>query len=220
MIYRLFFFLICMPIISLAQDDFEFEEGASGMGFYVGFNYNQLKISVSENPFYDGDTLVSAEAVSKIGYSLGMIFNFPISEQLTLKFTPGLNFFANQIVYDLRNGQDHTENLKLTMFPVPMQLNIYPTAAHNFYFFAGGKYSLIIGNADNTSLHLLEYRKNDFAVTGGLGFEIETQSNFTIGAEAIYSYGFSNLLKPSAQIYNQSLKSMKFHTISILINFM
>ena len=215
-IYIIFLLGLSLNLFSQEDDDFA-GDGTTKMGFNVGFNNNFIRFKKNPNSIYS-DTVNDISLSNSAGYSVSMLFYFPISDKISLKLVPGLVFIRNKISYSFKPSGSHEENLNQTIVPFPLQMNYYPTASKKMYLMVGAAYSLMIGNTDKLTIHNLELRSNDFELEAGIGFDIFNET-FIFGPELKYTYGFLNHKKPVDTVYNEPIKTFAFHRITFSFNF-
>lgn len=144
------------------------------------------------------------ETKMKVGFYAGVFYNMPLTDNIRLQ--PEVLY--NNLGSETKNrvlGTDYSRKLNLNFITVPVMFQMKPT--EHFYVEAGPSFGFLVG-ADSkttisnslgtattaTELNTDDFNKFDMGLAGGVGFDIT--ENF--GVNARYTYGFSDLTKPSS----------------------
>jgi hypothetical protein len=225
-----------------------FDDRTIHFGFTLGLNtldfgfkhYN----TVYDNPAYDSsldgpirgviDSLggvVRADIASLTpGFTVGIVSNLRLTENLDLRFIPGLSFGNRKVLYNIpvfdinRPGQQQEYMARATFldFPLMIKYKSKRIVNHRPYMLAGVAYRFDITKSANENLLLL--RKHLFSVEAGMGWDLYLQF-FRLSTELKYSFGIGNNLSPNTpkfpqyQAYHMSLMQMTSNVITLSFHF-
>src|SRR5437762_582021 len=189
--------------------------GVSG-GISAGGNYSYLKSS-------DAATGYNYDWKWKWGGVGGFYLNFPFSNSVSLQ--PSLLFsqMGSKFSYSYTDtlgshSAKLTQKLGYISIPVPLKIN----AGSHFAFLVGPQFDFLVGakikdQNDNTTDNKDNFKKFDFALTGG----IQLMANSPVSVTVRYMQGLSNLMETSNSAYGQTLAAGKLHNngVQATLNF-
>lgn len=216
-------------------------------GFTLGLNVMDLKFdhynTVYDNPKfteYEIDSRYMAEIDSvggKIradiaslspGFTVGIVSNLRLFDNLDLRFIPGLSFGNRKVSYnvpihDIEKGDIDTYSLRATYLDFPLMLKYKSKRIINQrpYMLAGlaARYDM----SKAATEELLRLKKWSFYAEAGMGWDVYLQF-FRLSTELKYSFGLQNLLSqppkfPQPPYYNLALKSLNAHLVTLSFHF-
>lgn len=163
------------------------------------------------------------------GFTVGIVSNLRITENLDLRFIPGLSFGNRKIIYnvpihDLINGDADSYSLRATYLDFPFLLKYKSKRIVNQrpYMIAGLASRFDMSRSLNEEL--LSLRKWSFYAEAGMGWDVYLQF-FRLSTELKYSFGIFNSLTKAPiypeQIpyYNLALKKLNSHILTLSFHF-
>lgn len=194
--------LLCSFIVFSQKENIK-DDSKLKFGFNLGTSYSNLQSK---------ETLPNnAEILNGIGFSLGVLMDYSISENFL--FSPKSELSFNNSSVEFVNGDN--SNYSYEIFPI--SLNLMTHFAYKVgnskvvaYFFAGPNLKIPISKKPESSSEF--YTNSDFAIDFGFGLENRTKY-FIFAPELKYSFGLLNINQ------NPTLKNLNFHNVSLILNF-
>lgn len=198
-------------------------------GFILGMN--TMNFVVKQNPNIKAfDSVYVVETKGETGFSLGIVSNLHLGNNLDFRFLPGLSFGTRNIEYTLRthfNGQTTStpfvKKVESTCLEFPVLMKFKSNRYGNFraYIIGGGRYSLDLASqakvADEGKQTIKLYR-SDYMWELGFGFDFYLEY-FKLSPEIKVAYGFRDLLKREDHIFSQSVDALRSKTIYFSLTF-
>lgn len=225
-----------------------FDDKKIHFGFTLGINTLDLGIShyntLFDNPNFDKSSIdpsflteldsvayqVRAD-VSQLmpGFTVGIVSNLRLTENLDLRFIPGLSFGSRRLVYNLplhdfnepSNIDDYTIRSTYLDFPVMLKYKSKRIINQRPYMLSGLAMRVDISKAENAEL--LRLKKATFYAELGMGWDAYLQF-FRLSTELKYSFGINNALtappiEPQPKYYNQAFKHLSSHMLTLSFHF-
>jgi outer membrane protein OmpA-like peptidoglycan-associated protein len=202
-------FLLLTISVIMAATVFAQTNRVSG-GISAGTNYSYLKPS-------DEATGSNYDWKWKWGGVGGLYLNFPFGTNVSLQ--PSLLFsqMGSKYSYSFSDSlgtysNKLTQKLGYISVPVPLKIN----AGNHFAFLVGPQFDFLVGakikdQNDNTTDNKDNFKKFDFALTGG----IQLMANSPVSLTIRYMQGLSNLMETSNNSYNQTFGAGKLHNSGV-----
>jgi hypothetical protein len=165
------------------------------------------------------------------GFTIGIVSNLRISDNLDLRFVPSLSFGERDIYYNMKTWFNSVEDaepmlvtrkIQSTFVEFPLNLKYKGTRYNNTrpYWLAGARYSLDLAsdskvNRQNNDVSVV-LQKNDLYAELGAGVDFYT-TFFKFGIEAKMAYGLLDVLRRNETIYTKGID--KFHSKIFLLSF-
>jgi hypothetical protein len=199
----LFTVLIFCSLSLKAQSESNLEESKFRFGFNLGANYSMIKPVNTPTANY--------EISNGIGFNLGVVMDYSVTDNFIISPKTELAFHNGSMEFRNNNGSKYTYEV------LPISLNIM---THFKYKITGKKHipyifvgpNLKIPLSRNPTINTAYKTSYDIALDFGIGIENKVK-NFIFAPELRYSYGLLNING------NPSLKGLKFHSISLVLNF-
>ncbi|MGF1532885.1 MAG: outer membrane beta-barrel protein [Bernardetiaceae bacterium] len=198
------------------------DQQAMHYGFQIGGQMTNFKIRHSSFFVNNEDSIISIHPKPTPSFSLGFILNFNIyEEEWSLRLTPNVSFFEQQVVFNYRDGTSFTENVEAAFFEVPILVKHKSLRRGNtgLYLIGGFVPSLKVGGQkrkeDPSRLGTTDY---NLEITYGFGFDLY-QSFFKFAPEIRFSHGFPNMLFKNGSSFGRNLERISTHRVSIFLNF-
>ena len=202
---------------------------------YITSDYKIFKKPDWRNPYLDvengkfiTDSLYSLDSPPAKGFGIGFVSNMRISENVDIRFTPGLSFSDRYIDYNyLDPNKFKQQAVQTTLVDFPLGVKIKSDRLHNFraYLLAGGKYSMDIiskKKTDDSGFALLEKLvKNNSSYLSyevGVGFDFYFEF-FKLSPELKLSNSIGNVLKAENHPYSTPLDKLYLHSVQFSLFF-
>lgn len=195
-------------------------------GFQAGmFNsFNVLKLS---EDFTQRDSVFYVDALNTGGFSLGLIVNLALKDELwDLRFAPNFAFYQHQVSFNFtEEGSDEPVTdinmIEATMFEIPLLFMYKATRRMNnrMYMLGGLTYSLQVGGrVDETNQRTIIMNRNNLEITYGFGFHFYMQM-FNLAPEVRFSHGLFNRLNQTNNPYSSNIERITSHKVTLILNF-
>jgi hypothetical protein len=163
------------------------------------------------------------------GFTVGIVSNLRLTENLDLRFIPGLSFGNRKIVYnvpihDLYKGEMEVHQVRATFldFPLILKYKSKRIVNHRPYMLGGVAFRYDISKPANEDL--VRLRKTHFSLEAGMGWDVYLQF-FRLSTELKYSFGIGNNLLPELpkypqyQHYQMALKRLSSNIFTLSFHF-
>ena len=144
-------------------------------GFYLGINQNDFKLNLRNSTIPNADISVEATA----GFNVGLIADFRLHKNLSLRFEPGLMTNTKKIFFNhLSTAQDNVREIGSTYLHAPILLKFNTDRYKNIrpYLLGGVSYnhnfSSNEANQDDNSSGQFRMKTGNFMYEVGLGVDI------------------------------------------------
>ncbi|WP_439881629.1 porin family protein [Pontibacter sp. MBLB2868] len=203
-------------------------------GFYLSVPITKYNIThsqeyadqVAADPAGEGTMAVNAKVSP--GFYTGLVLDVRIFEYLNARFVPGVGFYGRSIEYtnapqSSGERQDVIKTISSTMIELPVLLKYKAKRRDNnmrMYLVGGVKPGIDLGNTrsgDDAENELL-VNNFDLAIEYGFGVDI-FYPFFKFAPEIRFSHGLLNQNVSNESIYNNSLKKLTNHNVSLILHF-
>lgn len=228
-----------------------FDDRRIHFGFTLGLNVLDLGIqhyhTLDENPSFDAEALgeiypiylqeidsvgrqVRADIASLTpGFTVGIVSNLRLTENLDLRFVPGLSFGNRELEYnvplhDMNNaGNSEAYSLRATYIDFPFYLKYKSKRIVNQRPYMLGGLAARVDISKSAVEELVRLRKMSFYVEAGMGWDMYLQF-FRLSTELKYSFGLGNNLTappefPQPGYFNQAFKRVSAHMLTLSFHF-
>jgi hypothetical protein len=152
-----------------------FDEKRLHYGFYLGINQNDFKLNLRNSTIANADINV----VPSPGFNVGLITDFRLHKNLSLRFEPGLMTNSKKVYFNhLETAQDSVREIGSTYLHVPLLLKFSADRYKNIrpYLLGGVSYNFNFSsneaNQDDNSSGQFRMKSSDFMYEVGLGIDI------------------------------------------------
>ncbi|MFY0629770.1 MAG: PorT family protein [Flavobacteriaceae bacterium] len=152
-----------------------FDEPKLHYGFYLGLNRNDFKVNLKPSNFPNA----SIEVKPTAGFNVGMIADYRLHKNISLRFEPGLVSNSKTIYFNhLSNARDSVREIGSTYLHLPLVLKFSTDRLNNVrpYVLAGVSYDHnFSSNQDNSDDNLsgeFRMKKTNFMYEVGVGIDI------------------------------------------------
>lgn len=239
MIRKILLILICMVVAAGVDGQkqlrntsiLNYQRGDRSLlhfGFSLGVNYMDYRALLSGASPYRAET-----GKMSIGFSVGIISELRICEDLGLRFLPGLEFATRSLVFtnveDEEDGRKYAYN-ESVYINLPLMLKYKARRINNFrpFLTAGGSFKYDFHNHDrlkpDKSVYFRSNQSDVFLETGaGCDFYLPY---FKFGVELRFSLGLTDALvhrqdaeNPGYENYTNAFKKLNARIFSVCFNF-
>jgi len=223
-----------------------FDDRRLHFGFTLGINtmdysYRHFN-TVYDNPaFYAADSIPFREEIDSVhgmirsdiaslvpGFTVGIVTNLRLTQNLDLRFLPGLSFGNRKMSFNIpihdseRNGIQKTNQSRATFldFPLLLKYKSKRIVNHRPYMIGGVALRYDISHAND----LIRLKKTLFSVETGMGWDLYLQF-FRLSTELKYSFGIGNTLSSKLpqqgqyQYYQMSFKRLTANVFTLSFHF-
>lgn len=206
-----------MPNYDVSPYHFGFILGMNQMLFTIktspGFQDVSYYALQTPDLFADSSKLYGLQHKPAYGFTIGIVSNLRISDNMDLRFIPSLSFGERDLQYTVLTYFEQQESvvviskkLQSTFIEFPLQLKYKGNRLNNVrpYWIVGAKYALDLASdskkkEENNNIYLALAR-NDIYADLGAGLDFYT-TFFKFGVELKMSYGLRDILKREGNIY-------------------
>ena len=252
----LFLFLSCLVVKGTAQiwgipNQTTFDDRRIHFGFTLGVNTLDMRFvhfnTLDDNPNFnaaevsalDDRYLAELDSVGRAvradiasltpGFTVGIVSNLRLTENLDLRFLPGLSFGNRKIVFNIPihdlnnpvNGNMYSVRATYLDFPLLLKYKSKRIVNQRPYLLGGAALRYDISKAANEEL--LRLRKVGVYAEVGMGWDMYLQF-FRLSTELKYSFGLNNALagpptEPQPKYYTQAFKRLSAHMLTLCFHF-
>jgi hypothetical protein len=228
-----------------------FDDRKIHFGFTLGLNVMDLGFShyntLDDNPEFDAsevsslnsDYLLELDSVGRMvradvaqltpGFTVGIVTNLRLTENLDLRFLPGLSFGNRKVVYNVPihdlNESDNVDSysLRATYLDFPLLVKYKSKRIINQRPYVIGGMAVRYDISKSASEELLRMKKTSVYAEAGIGWDTYLQF-FRFSTELKYSIGLNNSLAeapddPQPKYFNLAFKNLSSHIFTLSFHF-
>lgn len=185
-------------------------------GFQIGIFHSSMLMQYT--PARSDTVMVQARP----GFSLGFITDFSMPNELfSLRIMPNVAFYERYVSYSSPSGaalEDQVYESTVVEIPVMIKYQSRKRKNHRMYAIAGFTAGLEVGGKGGVDLDGLTFRKSNFELSYGVGFDLYW-SFFKFAPELRISHGLSNILNYGTDPYSSQLSRLTSHKVALYLNF-
>ena len=196
-----------------------FAQNSSNKDFFkisplIGLDFGHLKVENSDLGI--ANEINSLETQNNFGFSLGLKYDFNITNQFSISPQTLISFQSSSLNFDLENQDNREEDVEPVTIEIPIHFTFKKISEKriNPVVFGGLRYIYDISNEEEDDR--LDLKKNDFAIDSGAGLEVKLDK-YNLRAEFIYTLGLVNLKNSNTDIFNSAINSINRDRISFRI---
>lgn len=218
-----FLFGICIQGFSQnyrIKHPFDFKQ--FNLGFLMGLNYNAYNLKEQINILERGVLLRQIEVLPRYGLSLGMISNFNLADQVSLRFIPTISLEQRDFNYFFHNDSTVLRKIEASYLNLPLMFQIKSKywKATRFYVLAGGQ--LGVNLASNKKVrddqNLLKIKTQDVSLVFGAGLNLYGD-RIKLSPEIRYSMGLQNIYQPEYTSHAEAISQLFSQVLIFVVNF-
>lgn len=199
-----------------------FDEQRWHYGFLMGLHSSNYRLQYrDEYVTPEFDTLHSVVPPSKMGFKVGFIVDYHVTELLDVRVTPTVAFNQLQLDYRFTNGEVYEELQDPTYVELPILLKYKSVRRRNrrMYCLGGINPSFkATGKKENEDKDKLLTKKFNLSIDVGLGMDLY-QPLFKFSPELRYSFGLLDVLDGNQNEFSAPLERLSIHTLAFYITF-
>ena len=188
-------------------------------GFILALNSTRFRPDLSST--YIGDTISSIQSPAAMGFTLGFIVNYKLTDYLDLRLTPGVSFYERTVNYNFASGFSKSQTQENVFIELPLLLKYKSQRRKNTrLYMIGGLKTAFEAGAKKNQRQKSDLRTNSFdlSIDYGFGFDFYFKF-FKFAPELRFSHGIMNLLINDPNVYSHSLIGLTSHTVTLYLNF-
>jgi len=173
------------------------DDKAIHFGFCIGLNTMDFIIQNSYTSFFK-DSLFADVSKANPGFHIQIVSNYRLSENLDLRFLPGISFGQRDVNYFRNNVLvDEKHKLESNFLEFPFLVKYKSKRLNNFrpYVISGANFRVDMAKTFSEDDEVyLDLKRFDLAYELGVGIDFYLPY-FKFTTEIKYSYGFFNMLE-------------------------
>lgn len=197
-------------------------------GFLLGTN--TFNFRVRNNPNLQGlDSIYAVQTRPETGFSLGIVSNLHLGNNVDLRFIPGLSFGVRNVKYSVRftNPKDTTSFLiepvdkpvESWFLDFPLLLKFKSNRYRNMraYVLGGIHYTVDLASqakVPDKGDRSIKLFRSDYGYQLGFGLDFYLQY-FKFSPEIRLSMGMRDMVKPENHVFSQSVDALRSQVIFI-----
>ncbi|WP_266363474.1 type IX secretion/gliding motility protein PorT/SprT [Tellurirhabdus rosea] len=193
-------------------------------GFLFALPVTRFNVKYSD-AYVTQDSAYQLYSPSKAGFRVGFVMNAAMTEHWDVRMTPAISLYGRTLEYKYANAPTRKETRESAWLELPILLKYKSQRRHNTRMYALAGISLGIETnvrrREVTGSSRLLTKNTDVAVEYGVGLE-QFFEFFKFAPELRFSHGLVNLFEqPNVNVnqYNQSVRRLNTHTVSLYLNF-
>ncbi len=200
-----------------------FDSKKFNLGFLIGLNYNSYNLKEQINIWDQGILLEQITLQPKYGLTLGMISNFRIIDNISLRFIPAISLEQRDFYYQFAGDSSATiRKIEASYLNLPFlfQFKTNMLKRTRLYVLMGPQLGLNL--ASNKKVrddnNLLKIKTEDISLVLGLGLNLYGD-RIKLSPEIRYSMGLINIYEPLYVSHSQAISKLFSQVITLNINF-
>ena len=220
-----FALLILLCSQSVAQsygNSHPFDFKKFNLGFLMGLTYNAYNLKEQINVMDQGILLERITKIPKYGLNLGMIANYNLHKQISLRAVPTISLEQRDFNYLFANDSLVIRKIEASYFNLPIMLQFKTKyyRAVRVYVLAGAQvgFNLAPSKKIRNDENLLKISTHDLSLTFGFGLNIYGE-RIKLSPEILYRVGLINIYQPEYTSHAYAIERLSSQVIAINFNF-
>ncbi len=192
------------------------------LGFLMGLNLNSYNLNEQTQVEDDGKILERLELINRPGLTLGMIANFNLTNQLSLRVIPSVSLEQRDFTYSFSDGEQQQRKIEASYFNVPVMLQFKSKYYRATRVYVLGGFQVGVNLASNEKVKndpfLLKIRDQDVSLVVGTGINLYGD-RIKLSPEIRYSIGLINVYEPLYTSHANAIQRLSSQVITLNINF-
>lgn len=192
------------------------------LGLLMGITYNSYNLKEQINVLEDGVLLERITLLPLYGLNFGMINNFRLHPQVSLRIVPSISLEQRNFDYQFARDSSVIREIESSYFnfPVMAQFKTKYYRATRVYVLAGAQYGVNLASNEKVlnDPKLLKIRRHDFSLTFGAGINLYGEK-LRISPEILYTVGLLNIYEPEGTSHAFAIERLTSQVLAININF-
>ncbi len=203
-----------------------YDERKLHYGFAIGLHQSRLHIQQYSDLFAnrdDLDTLKAAYPLISPGFSLGIILNARLGNELwNLRFVPNVCFYERSTQYTFKGGSTITDLTESTFIELPLLVKYKSLRRNNtrLYMIGGLSYNIKVGGKKELLDAHLTTADSNLEVQYGFGWD-RYLDMFKFALELRFAHGIPNILsiEDSKKQLSDPIGRLTTHKVTLYLNF-
>lgn len=200
-----------------------FDSKKFNLGFLIGLNYNAYNLKEQINIWDEGKLLTEIQVHAKYGLTLGMISNFKIIDNISLRFIPSISLEQRDFDYHFQGDTIVTERkieASYLNLPFLFQFKTNMLERMRMYVIMGPQLGLNLASNKRVrdDPNLLKIKTEDFSMVFGVGINLYGD-RIKLSPELKYSMGLVNIYEPLYTSHANAIGKLFSQVITLNVNF-
>ncbi|MBX2901267.1 MAG: PorT family protein [Cyclobacteriaceae bacterium] len=205
------------------QNNPNYDERLISYGFMIGLHTTAYQVKYAPRfVTQQFDTVHSVMPQFSPGFSLGFLVNYRAHEFLDVRIMPKAGFYTHRLQYNYTNETTREQFVETTHIEVPLLVKYKSMRRGNvrMYMIGGITPGIELSGKNDiqSSSAVLDIRKNNLQLEGGIGFDFYFPL-FKFSQEIRFARGIVNVLGPEASIYSDPIQRLNTNTIAVYFIF-
>ncbi|MBX2914636.1 MAG: PorT family protein [Cyclobacteriaceae bacterium] len=222
--------LMALPLLTQAQafkwarqNNPNYDERLISYGFMIGLHTTAYQVKYAPQFITQQfDTVHSVMPQFSPGFSLGFLVNYRVNEFVDLRIMPKAGFYTHRLQYNYTDETTKQQFVETTHVEVPFLLKYKSMRRGNVRMYMIGGitpgFELSGKNDIQASSAVLDIRKNNLQLEGGLGFDFYFPL-FKFSQEIRFARGIVNMLGTDTSIYSDPIQRLNTNTVAVYFIF-
>ena len=199
----------------------EYNDKPVRFGFLLGLGQNSFSRQYSDKFLSGKDTVTAASP--QWGYTfptIGAMVGFKLNDFFSVRACFQYQYYQRTQEYRFRNGDPVTALIQSSTLETPLLLKYNSLRRGNvgMYMIAGIKPTFVVGGSRTEKTNSFKTNDLDLSVEYGFGFDLY-YAYFKLAPEIRFSHGLINMNSSDNNVYNNSLRRLTTHNVSLILNF-
>ncbi|MEO0470211.1 MAG: porin family protein [Bacteroidota bacterium] len=193
------------------------------LGFQMGLNQNRYNLKDQIQICEDGICLEQINMIPKVGMTLGMITNYNLHDQVSLRFIPSVSLEQRDFDYFFDDSpQPVIRKIEAAYFNMPFMVQFKTKYYKRSRIFVnlGAQVGLNL-NSNKKVLDdpdLLKIKKQDFSLVIGGGINLYGD-RIKLSPEIRYTAGLTNVYVPENTTHATAISQLFSQVLAFIVNF-
>ena len=191
-------------------------------GFTIGINSASYNVNPSDFYLKNNDSILGINSINSLGFTLGFIVNFHISDNFDLRLLPNVGFYNRNIEYKFPTRGKIIQEIESNVIELPLLLKYKSRRQGNFraYVIGGVKPGVEVASNKKLSNGKENLRVQDIDLVLEYGFGIDVYNPmFKFSPEIRFAHGIPNMLIKDPNIFSKTLDRVSTHTVTLYFHF-
>jgi hypothetical protein len=199
-----------------------FDFSKFNLGFLMGLNYNAYNLKEQVQIEERGILLERIQVLPRYGLSLGMISNYNLSDQFSLRFIPTISLEQRDFNYNFANDSLVVRKIEASYLNLPLMLQMKSKywRSTRMYVLAGAQLGLNMGSNKKVrdDKNLLKITTHDASLVFGFGWNLYGD-RIKLSPEIRYSMGLINIYRPEFTSHAAAIETLMSQVLMLVVNF-
>lgn len=217
--------LLCVSLRGVSQSygnrhPFDFKD--FNLGFLMGLNYNAYNLKEQINIVDRGILLNHIEVIPRYGLSLGMIANYNLADQVSIRSGINISLEQRDFNYFFANDSLIVRKIEASYLNLPFvfQFKTKYYKATRVYVLSGAQIGINLNSNKKVrdDMNLLKIKTQDLSLIFGAGVNLYGD-RIKLSPEIRYSLGLKNIYEPEFTSHPYAISKLLSQVLVIVVNF-